>query len=338
MCTTRGGQTAFQLEDVLGFREAAVIEGGAEAALLEAGRGSGRGVRGPGADLEVGRGPTAEAGLGGELLQPGQAGWTHRGDGGGVAGADERGGAVVPAVAEPFGVAGPGGLEDVTDLTVQDGARIDQVAALAAPQLPGDVGLGPGRFEQAETVAGGAAASGPVGVVGLVAGVGGLARRLDGAGMDQAGLAAGLTEGLLHGPVVRARAFEGDDAVLEVVPLHGLADAVAGGLAVAAVVGQGGRFEQDAAREVGEAVARTGLGTVDGDDAEMLGPDGLDARRQLARGFVQDEGCAALLRRVCRGRGMGSSFRAAEASIRNPHGSEGKERALFSQLTPIPRR
>ena len=83
-------------------------------------------------------------------------------------------------------------MQDFTDLTLQHGVLVHQVAAMAAEQLQGDVGVGPGRFEQAEAVGGGPPDGGQVGVVGLVAGVGGLAVLLGGEGMDQSGLEAGL--------------------------------------------------------------------------------------------------------------------------------------------------
>ena len=58
---------------------------------------------------------------------------------------------------------------------------------------------------------------GQVGVVGLVAGIDGLAVLLGGEGMEDAGLEAGGGEGALHEAVVAAGAFDGDEAIVEVV-------------------------------------------------------------------------------------------------------------------------
>ena len=220
-----------------------------------------------------------------------------------MAGEQQRGGAVVPEVAEAFGVAGHGGMEDFTDLTLEHGVLVHQVAAMAAEQLDRQVVVGPGRFQQSEAVRGGAPEGGQVGVVGFVAGVGGLAVVLGGEGMDQARLEAGLAEGELHGPMVFAGAFDGDDQVGQVVLAHRLADAVDGGLQVATLVRQGRRFEQDAAVEIGEEVARAGLGTIDGEDAKVLGADRLDAGREQAVGLLQHEAFFGL------GRGRGSQTR-----------------------------
>jgi len=87
-----------------------------------------------------------------------------------------------------------------------------------------------------------------------------------------------------------AGAVEGDDDVAEVVLPPGLADAVEGGLEVAAARGQGRRLPQRAAVEVGAAIAGACLGAVAGDDAEVFGADGLNPWRELAVGFLQDKG------------------------------------------------
>ena len=87
----------------------------------------------------------------------------------------------------------------------------DEVAAVPGQQLESDedrVGLG---LEQAEAVDGGAVDGGEIGVVGLVAGVGGLSELLGGEGVDDADLEAGLGEGALDRSVVAAGALDGDD-------------------------------------------------------------------------------------------------------------------------------
>ena len=153
--------------------------------------------------------------------------------------------------------AGHGGMKDFADLTLQDGVLVHQVAALAAEELDGDVEVRPGGFAQPEAVGGGPPDGGEVGVVGLVVGIGGLAILLGRERMDEAGVEAGLTKRQLDGAMIVAGAFDGDDDILEVVLAHGLTDAVDDGLEVAARVRHGGGFEEGAAVEVGEEVARS---------------------------------------------------------------------------------
>src|SRR5262249_8374979 len=110
----------------------------------------------------------------------------------------------LPEVAEAAGVAGHRRVQLFKDLTPENSILIHQVAAVAAEHLQRDVGLRPGRLDQAEAVRRGAEDGGEVGVVGLVLRVGGLAVLLGGEGVDQPGVEAGLAEGTLHGAVVLA--------------------------------------------------------------------------------------------------------------------------------------
>ena len=100
----------------------------------------------------------------------------------------------------------------------------DQVAAVPGQQLETDedrVGVG---FEQTEAVDCGAVDGGEVGVIGLVAGVGGLPELLGGERVDDADLRAGPGEGALDGSVVAACAIDGNDVVLDAVPVQGLVE------------------------------------------------------------------------------------------------------------------
>ena len=125
---------------------------------------------------------------------------------------------------------------------------------------PGLVAAG---FEQGEAGDGGAVDGGEVGVVGLVAGIDGLAKLLGGEGVDDAGLEAGGGEGALDEAVIAAGAFDGDEAIVELVRGKGLADLGDGGVEVGSVVGDGGGRDEDVAVEVGEHPLGAGLGAVD---------------------------------------------------------------------------
>jgi hypothetical protein len=205
---------------------------------------------------------------------------------------------------------------------------------MTAEQLHGQVVVGPGRFEQVEALGGSAPEGGPVGVIGLVAGVGRLAVLLGREGMDQAGLEAGLAEGELDRTMLFAGAFEGDHEVAQVVLADGLPEAIDGGLEVAALGGQGRGFEQDAAVAVGQEVAGAGLGTVDGDDAKVFGADALDARDKLAVRFLQQEGLAGWGVTGVGERGRRNSFRVERWSWLNPKGSRGKTRVFLFFANP----
>jgi hypothetical protein len=103
--------------------------------------------------------------------------------------------------------------------------------------------------------------------------------------VDDAGVEAGGGEGALHRAVIAAGPFDGDAGVAEVVLGDGPPEVVDGGVETRAGVRDGGQRDEGAAVEVGERPGGAGLGAVDGDDAEGLGPDGLDARGQEAIGF-----------------------------------------------------
>ena len=124
--------------------------------------------------------------------------------------------------------------------------------------------------------------SGEVGVVGLVAGIDGLAVLLGDEGMEDARLEAGRSEGALHDTVIAAGAFDGDEAVAELVRVEGLPDLSDGGFEVGTVVGDGSRRDEDAAVEIGAKELGACLGAVEADEAEVFGADLLDARMEDA--------------------------------------------------------
>ena len=163
-------------------------------------------------------------------------------------------------------------------LLLEGDALSHQVAAVPGQQLElgvDRVGFG---LRQAEAVDGGAVDGGEVGVVGLVAGVGGESILLGGEGMDDADLEARPAEAALDRPVIAAGALDDHDHVLDAVPGHGVTDGRHGGVEAGPVVLDGGRLEQDTAVEVGEHHPGAGLGAIDAHQAEVLGTDRLDAR------------------------------------------------------------
>ena len=112
--------------------------------------------------------------------------------------------------------------------------------------------------------------------------------------MDQADLEPRGVAGPLDGEVVSPGPLDGDDEVGDAGPGDGLADRPGHGLeARPGVLDDGGGYD-DAAVEVGEHPLGAGLGAVDGDDAEVLRPDGLDPGVDRAEGLVDDLGAGRL--------------------------------------------
>src|SRR5438132_12673868 len=136
----------------------------------------------------------------------------------------------VEELVEAGGEARQGGFEVVADLAVEGSAFADEVATLADEQEQGGPGFVAGGFEEGAAGDGGAVDGGQVGVVGLVAGIDGLAVLLSNKGMEDACLEAGGGEGALQEAVVAAGAFDGDESVTELVLVEGGPDLGDGGV------------------------------------------------------------------------------------------------------------
>src|SRR5947209_65395 len=128
----------------------------------------------------------------------------------------------VPELVEASSVTGQGGFEVVADLAVEGSAFANQVAAMADEQLQGCPGLVAAGFEQGAARDGGAVQGGQISVVGLIAGIDGLTVLLGDEGVDNAGLEAGGGKGALHDTMIAARAFDGGEAVTELMSSKGL--------------------------------------------------------------------------------------------------------------------
>src|SRR5580704_8656303 len=176
----------------------------------------------------------------------------------------------VPELVEASGEAGYDGFEVLADLAVEGGALLDQVAAMADQELQGGPGLVAGGFEQ------GAA----------VAGIDRLTVLLGDEGVQDARLEAGGGEGALDKAVIAASAFDGDEAVVELVGGKGMPDLGDRSSEVGTIVVDLGGWEEDAAVEVGEQELGASLGAVEADDAEVFGPDQLDARMEHPPGLT----------------------------------------------------
>src|SRR5262245_57817849 len=183
----------------------------------------------------------------------------------------------VPELVEAGGVARQGRFEVIADLAVEGGAFADQVAAVADDELQAGPSLIAAGLLQGAAGDGGAVDGGQVGVVGLVAGIDGLAILFGDEGVQDACLETGSGAGALDAAVVAAGACDGDETIAEVVGGKGPADLCDRVVEGGAVVGDDGGREEDAAVEVGEEELGASLGAVEADDAEVFRADLLDA-------------------------------------------------------------
>src|SRR5262249_58643561 len=104
-----------------------------------------------------------------------------------------------------------------------------------------------------EVVAGGAVAHDRgVGIVGVVADVGGVGEVKGAWGVDDGGFEAGGGDVHVHGAMIRAGLLGGDDRVAEVMLGDGPLEVGDGGVESRAGVLDGGQGDEDAAVEVGE--------------------------------------------------------------------------------------
>src|SRR5262249_52962254 len=153
---------------------------------------------------------------------------------------------------ETGGKAGQGGFQVFADLAIEGSAFADEIAALADEQLqrgPGDVATG---FLKGAAGDGGAVDSGEVGVIGLVTGIDGLAGLLGDERVEDAGLEAGGGEAALDDAMIASGAFDGDQAIAELVLGEGVPNLGDGSVEFETVVGDVGRRDEDAAVEVGQ--------------------------------------------------------------------------------------
>src|SRR6185312_8035627 len=173
----------------------------------------------------------------------------------------------VPELVEAGGEAGQGGLQVIADLAVQRGAFADEVAALADEQQQGGPGFIACRFHQGAAGDGGAMDSGQVGVVAFVAGINRLTVLLGNEGMEDACLEAGGGEGSLDESVIASGAFDGDEAIVELVLVEGVPDLGYGVIEFGPVVCNRSGWDENTAIEVGEKELGAELGAVEAEDA-----------------------------------------------------------------------
>jgi hypothetical protein len=179
---------------------------------------------------------------------------------------------------------------------------------------------------------------GEIGVSGFVVGVGGLAVLFGGEGIDEADVEVGGAEGALHGTVVFAGACDEHDEIAKLVLCLGLAEPVDGGMEVRAGMVERRGLQEDMAVEVGEEVTGPRLGAIEGDDAEVIGADGLDARLSWLLAFGSTKARAVLGERGERERDMAVSLRVwgHKSPLPKRQSSDGSSIDFFLHY-PIPR-
>jgi len=198
----------------------------------------------------------------------------------------------LPKVVEASGETREGGLEVLADLDAEHDRLADQLAALANEQLQGRPGFVQAVLDQSEAVDGSRVNGDEVGIVGLVTRVAWLAQPAGGEGMDDARLEARGGEGAADGVMVAAGPLDGDELVAEVMRAQRLAQVRDGGVESSAVMLDDGGWNEDGAEEIGEHPLGACLGTVDADDAEVLGAHLLDPGMEGATRLLHDIGTA----------------------------------------------
>jgi hypothetical protein len=84
--------------------------------------------------------------------------------------------------------------------------------------------------------------------------------------------------------MIASGAFNGDEAIAELVMIEGEADLGYGAVKVGAIVSHPGRWDEDPPIEIGQEEFGADLGRVKADDAKMFWSDLLDAgMKQAAR-------------------------------------------------------
>src|SRR5258708_2676740 len=219
-------------------------------------------------------------------------------------------------LAEAVGEAGESGVEMLADLAVEGSAFADEVAAMADDELQAGPGLVAFLLLEGAAGDGSAVQGSEVGVVGLDAGIDGVSILLGDEGMDAACLEAGGGEGALDDSMVATGAFDGDDAVVELVLGEGLAGEGDGVVEGGPVVRDGGGRDEDAGIEVSEEELGVSFAAVEAEDAEVIGSDLLDARVEDAARLGDRE--------------LTASRREAFAGSRRSHGSCLREKGCGS--------
>ena len=92
---------------------------------------------------------------------------------------------------------------------------------------------------------------------------------------------------MLDEAMIAARAFDGDEAILELESSKGSADLVHGSVEFGPVVGHPGGRDEDAAIEIGQEEFGAIFGRVKADDAKVFRSDPLDAGMELALRFAE---------------------------------------------------
>ena len=245
---------------------------------------SGRRRGGPGDDLVERRSLTAQAGLGDDLSQSGDA---DRANGGGRAGAasDGQGDLAGPEILEASSVTGHGRVEVFANLAAESAHLFDQITAMADEHLQLLVIRRRGGLHQAEAIGGSSVNAREIGVVGFVAGVRDLAELLGGVRMDEPDFKACLAKGTLHGSMVLASAFDGDDQIAKLVAGLGFADAIDCRVEPTVRLVEFDRFDEGPTIEVSKHHLEPLLGEVDAQDAELFRTDGRTRSATTPLGF-----------------------------------------------------
>src|SRR5579864_6249743 len=115
--------------------------------------------------------------------------------------------------------------------------------------------------------------SGEVGVIGLDARIGRLAKLLGRERMDEADFVAVGREELLRHLMITTGPLDGDNEVAQIVLVAGRLELGTGGIEFRSIMFDRRGWDEDLTVEVTQHPLEAGFGTVDADDAEVFGPN-----------------------------------------------------------------
>ena len=276
---------SFNRLNLFNFGDAIVVQEAEQALVQGCVAVGGRRVLGPAHDLDQGAGMDLDPRQVCQLSQPFQPGlrdsrWSR------ITTCYNQSNLCFKHVIKTPCVAGQAGFEVLLDLAAEQRGLVDQVAAAASQELQLGVHQIPGGLLKTEAHDRGEKDPLQVGGVGLVVVGAGLTEMTGDGGMNDPRLKVGRGVGVLDRFVINTGLFDGDDEITEAVSGDRLTQLGDGLLeAVLGVLDDSDR-DEDAAVEIGEHRVGTGLGGVNGEDAEVLGTDGLNAWAEDAVRFA----------------------------------------------------
>ena len=269
-------QFSFTRMNILLFRNAIPVQLSQEA-LMEDGLSVGQGsILGPGQDANQGGLLDSHALAARQFDEPGEP-RLEDGLGSPVGIGNHQRDARLENIIKTSRISGEAGFEVFQDLAAELSGFLDQIPPVSGPELDLAVDWFPGGIDQPVAITGGLDDSFQVRIVGLLAGMSSVTEVAGDHGMHNPHVMTSGCESPLSQLVITPGLLQDHDVILDLVGSRDLADLGEGMIERVAAMVQDRGSDQNLAIEVGQHPLGAGLGTIDGDDAEVLGADGSDA-------------------------------------------------------------